>query len=163
MGTAFIPGFVLGATKGATVGGDLFRAENAHRLPTEKNGWYQYHKTKNYRAMISGLKAGTRYGAVCTGWWSLFMVTEELIDRSRARLFEERDDDRVPGQRDVASTVVAAMAVSGVYSWTNGLDYFAAAKVARTALRFSFAYGFLQDLVASFRGKPPAYIAWLGG
>ncbi|KAK5051468.1 hypothetical protein LTR84_003120 [Exophiala bonariae] len=161
MGTSFLSGFILGTTKGATTGGDLFRAENAHRLPTEKNGWYQYHKTKNYRAMMSGLKEGGRYGAVCTAWWSLFMVTEEVIDRSRARLFEDRDDDHVSGQRDAASTVFAAMTVSGVYSWTNGLDHFAAAKIARTALRFSLAYGLIQDLVASARGRPPAYIAWL--
>lgn len=161
MGTSFISGFALGTTKGATTGGDLFRAENAHRLPTEKNGWYQYHKTKNYRAMMSGLKEGGRYGAVCTAWWSLFMVTEEVIDRSRARLFEGGDDGRVSGQRDVASTVIAAMTVSNVYSWTNGLDHFATAKIARTALRFSLAYGLLQDLIASFRGRPPAYISWL--
>lgn len=161
MGTSFLSGFVLGTTKGATTGGDLFRAENAHRLPTEKNGWYQYHKTKNYRAMMSGLKEGGRYGAVCTAWWSLFMVTEEVIDRSRARLFEGRDDGRVSGQRDAANTVIAAMTVSNAYSWTNGLDHFATAKIARTALRFSLVYGLLQDVLASFRGRPPAYIAWL--
>ena len=161
MGAAFMPGFIIGATKGATAGGDLFRAENAHRLPTDKSGWYQYHKTKNYRSMMSGLKGGARYGAVCVGWWSVFMVTEEAIDRSRIRLFEDRDDSHVSTQRDVASTVMAAMAASGMYSWTNGLDHFSTAKVARTALRFSLAYGVVQDLIATFRGRPPAYIAWL--
>jgi len=111
--------------------------------------------------MLGGMREGVRFGSVCTGWATLFMFTEELIDQSRARLFARGDDDVATGQRDAASTVVAGLTVAGIYSWKRGFDHFATAGTARTALRISLAYGVVQDLASSIRGNPPAYISWL--
>ncbi|KIW70092.1 hypothetical protein PV04_02398 [Phialophora macrospora] len=158
---SFACGFSLGASQGATKGAYRYRAENAHRLPTTQTGWFLYQKSKNYHAMLGGIKEGAKFGSVCTGWATLFMVTEEMVDLSRARLFARGDDDVATGHRDFGSTVIAGMTVAGIYSWKRGLDHFAAAGIARSALRLSLAYGVIQDLAASLRGNPPAYISWL--
>lgn len=158
---SFACGFSLGASQGATKGAYRYRAENAHRLPTTQTGWFLYQKSKNYHAMLGGVREGVKFGSVCTGWATLFMVTEEMVDLSRGRLFARGDDDVALGQRDFGSTVIAGMTVAGMYSWKRGLDQFAAAGIARTALRLSFAYGVIQDLTATVRGNPPAYISWL--
>ena len=88
------------------------------------------------------------------------MCCEEIVDRSRGRLFAKGDDDVANGQRDAASTIVAAMSTAGIYSWKRGLDKFTAARTAKTALKYSLLYGIVQDLAASLRGNRPAYIDW---
>ncbi|KIX07887.1 uncharacterized protein Z518_02541 [Rhinocladiella mackenziei CBS 650.93] len=158
---SFACGFTLGASQGSQKGAYRYRAENAHRLPTTQTGWFLYQKSKNYHAMLGGIKEGCRFGSICLGWATLFMVTEEMVDLSRARLLARGDDDIVTGQRDAGSTVIAGMSLAGFYSWKRGLDHFAAARTAKVALKFSVMYGLIQDLTATIRGKPPAYIAWL--
>jgi hypothetical protein len=111
--------------------------------------------------MLGGIREGARFGSVCTGWATLFMVTEEMVDLSRARLLARGDDDIATGQRDFGSTVIAGMTLAGIYSWKRGLDHFAAASTASRALRVSLMYGLLQDLLASVRGNPPTYVSWI--
>ena len=158
---SFSCGFFLGASQGATKGAYRYRAENAHRLPTTQTGWFLYQKSKNYHSMLGGAKEGVRFGTVCTGWATAFMFTEEMVDLSRARLLARGDDDVATGQRDFGSTVIAGMTIAGIYSWKRGLDHFATAGIARRALKVSLAYGWVQDLAASVRGNPPAYVSWL--
>jgi len=157
--TSFVCGLSLGTAHGGSKAAYRFRAENAHRLPTTQSGWFLYQKSKNYHAMLGGIKEGVKFGSICTGWATLFLVTEEIVDQSRGRLFARGDDEVALGQRDTASTVVAAMSMAAVYSWKNGLDKFAAARTARIALKYSIIYGLLQDATASLRGDPPAYVS----
>lgn len=161
MTAAFFTGFATGSSHGSIKSGARFRAENAHRLPVTEKGWYLYHKSKNNHVMLGGIKEGVKFGSICTAWATLFMATEEVVDRSRARIFARKDDEVAMGQRDAASTVIAAMTVAGLYSWKQGFDRFAAAGTARHALRYSLAYGLAQDVVATLRGTPPGYIQWL--
>ena len=158
---SFAMGFGLGASQGATKYAYRYRAENAHRLPTTQTGWFLYQKSKNYHGMLGGIREGVRFGSICTGWAALFVATEEMVDRSRARLFARRDDEVASGQRDFGSTVIAGMTLAGIYSWKRGFDHFAAASTASRALRVSLMYGLVQDLLASVRGNPPAYVSWL--
>lgn len=158
---SFACGFSLGASHGATKSAFRYRAENAHRLPTTQTGWFLYQKSKNYHAMLGGAKEGVRFGSVCTAWATLFMITEEMVDQSRARLLARGDDDFATGQRDAGSTIIAGMTLAGTYSWKRGLDHFATARTAQSALKFSIAYGLVQDVAASLRGNPPAYVTWL--
>jgi hypothetical protein len=158
--SSFIVGFSLGAAHGGPIAAYRYRAENAHRLPTTQTGWYLYHKSKNYHSIVGGVKEGVKLGGVLGGWATVFMCCEEVVDRSRGRLFAKGDDDVAKGQRDAASTVVAAMSTAGIYSWKNGLDKYTAARTAKTALKYSLLYGIVQDLAASLRGNRPAYIDW---
>ena len=79
-------GFFLGAAHGGQISGLRFRAENAHRLPTSQVGWYLYHKSKNYHAMLGGIKEGLRMGCRIGGWTGVFFAIEEAVDRSRGAL-----------------------------------------------------------------------------
>ncbi|EXJ83515.1 hypothetical protein A1O1_07138 [Capronia coronata CBS 617.96] len=158
---SFACGFTLGSSQGATKGAYRYRAENAHRLPTTQTGWFLYQKSKNYHAMLAGVKEGGRFGAICMGWATLFMITEEMVDLSRTRLLARKGEDVATGQRDAGSTVIAGMTLAGFYSWKRGLDHFASARTARTAFKFSLAYGLIQDLMATVRGNPPAYVTWI--
>jgi hypothetical protein len=158
--SSFIVGFSLGAAHGGPIAAYRYRAENAHRLPTTQTGWYLYHKSKNYHSIVGGVKEGVKLGGVLCGWATVFMCCEEVVDRSRGRLFAKGDDDVANGQRDAASTVVAAMSTAGIYSWKNGLDKYTAARTVKTALKYSLLYGIVQDLAASLRGNRPAYIDW---
>ena len=158
---SFACGASIGVSTGALRSSYRYRAENAHRLPTTQTGWFLYQKSKNYHAMLGGIREGVRFGSICTGWATLFMATEEMVDLSRARLFARGDDDVATGQRDFGSTVIAGMTLAGIYSWKRGLDHFTAAGIASRALKVSLAYGLVQDLAASARGNPPAYVSWL--
>lgn len=161
MGVSFMGGASLGVANGSAVAADRYRAENAHRLPSNQNGWYLYHKSKNYHALLGGMKEGAKFGSILMGWAFMFMVTEEVVDQSRARIFAKRDDERAIGQRDAASTVISAMSVAGLYSWKQGFDQYAAARTARMALKYSLVFGLIQDALATLRGSRPAYIDWL--
>ena len=156
-----VVGFSLGAAHGGSIAAYRYRAENAHRLPTTQTGWYLYHKSKNYHSILGGVKEGVKLGGVLCGWATIFMCCEEIVDKSRERIFARGADDDAPGQRDAASTVVAAMSTAGIYSWKRGWDKFTAARTARMALKYSFIYGMIQDLAASLRGNRPAYIDWV--
>jgi len=159
--SSFVVGFSLGGAYGGPIAAYRYRAENAHRLPTTQAGWYLYHKSKNYHSIVGGAKEGVKLGGVLCGWATIFMCCEEVVDRSRGRIFAKADDDVAYGQRDTASTVVAAMSTAGIYSWKKGLDKFTAARMAKIALKYSLLYGMVQDLAASLRGNRPAYVDWV--
>ena len=102
-GSAFLAGMALGASHGTTKAAFQFRAENAHRFPTSSTGWYQYHKSKNYKAVLGGVKDGMKMGAKLGAGSLAFCLFEETVDNARDR-------------RDFLSTVTAGLAFSGVYS-----------------------------------------------
>jgi len=93
----------LGMSHGANMTGLRFRAENAHRLPTSQQGWFLYHKSKNYAVMLGGTKEARRMGSKLAVWTALFLVIEDLVDRSRRR-------------RDALSTICAGLTTAGAFS-----------------------------------------------
>lgn len=104
---AFITGMALGLSHGTTTAGLRFRAENSHRFPTTSTGWYLYHKTKNYHAMLGGIKEGMKMGFKISFWAGSFFLIEEAVDRLR-------------GTKDFLSTVVAGLSISGGFSaWST--------------------------------------------
>ena len=107
---AFASGMALGASHGSTKAAFRFRAENAHRFPTNPTGWYQYHKSKNYTSMIGGLKEGTKLGMKVGIGAVAFCIFEETVDHAR-------------GSRDFLSTVTAGLSFSGVYSLLGNISF----------------------------------------
>ena len=126
-----------------------YRAENAHRLPTSTTGWYLYHKTKNYHAIIGGVKDGIKMGLVIAGSAVLFLGIEDIVDQVRG------------GTKDVASTLVAGGTVSGLWSLLKTRDIFTASRMIKLGFKWSLAYGLAQDGMAWARGRPPGYIQWM--
>ncbi|GME22561.1 hypothetical protein GTA08_BOTSDO11616 [Neofusicoccum parvum] len=78
---AFLSGIALGMVHGSQSAGLRYRAENAHRLPKDATGWYLYHKSKNYNAMLGGVREGPRMAFKLSVWVSGFFMCEEAIDR----------------------------------------------------------------------------------
>ena len=104
---AFITGMALGLSHGSKTAGLRFRAENSHRFPTTSTGWYLYHKSKNYHAMLGGIKEGMKMGLKISFWTGAFFLIEEAVDRLR-------------GTKDFISTVVAGLSISGGFSaWST--------------------------------------------
>ncbi|OBT65038.1 hypothetical protein VE03_05253 [Pseudogymnoascus sp. 23342-1-I1] len=148
--TAFLAGLTLGGSHGFGTAGLRFRAENAHRLPRDPTGWYLYHKSKNYRMMLDGVREGFRMGGRVAVWTLLFLGTEEVWDGVR-------------GRRDVGSTVVASATVAGAFSLWHRFPIATAARTAKTGLAIGLAYGLAQDAVGAMRGRRPGYVDFVLG
>lgn len=109
---ALLSGVTLGMLHGSGAAALRYRAENAHRLPTDATGWYLYHKSKNYHAMRGGVREGARMGVKLCVWVSGFFMCEEAIDRARG--FGENT------RGDFGSTVVAGLGTAGAWSlWSK--------------------------------------------
>ncbi|KAI5288289.1 hypothetical protein KEM54_005324 [Ascosphaera aggregata] len=145
--TAISVGFILGASHGASMTALRYRAENAHRLPKSTLQWYQYHRSKNYRAAVGGLKEGTRLGLRLGLGVACFALFEETCDRARH------------GHKDFLSTVTAGLTFSGMYSLISRHDIYTTARAAKLGLKASLAYGLVQDVLATTKGNPPFYLA----
>lgn len=110
-----------------------YLAENAHRLPTKKGGWYFYHKRKNHvcymRGMESAFKNVARTNLLVVG--GLF-GTEALLDRAR-------------GQIDFFNTTMAAMAAGGLYGAVFKLTRIQTLNLMRQGMWLGLAGGLVQD------------------
>lgn len=96
-------GFSMGAFLGARQSGLQYLAENAHKLPTTVQGWYFYHKTKNYRMMLGGVKRGIRFAGKTGGLCLLYGSLEAALDDVR-------------GEADVVNSVTAGVATGSIFS-----------------------------------------------
>lgn len=104
---AFLGGMSLGLAYGTKTAGLRFRAENAHRLPSSSTGWYLYHKTKNYHIMFGGIKEGLKLGSKLAIGTGGFFIIEEVVDRLR-------------GEQDFRSTLIAGLTIAGGFSsWSE--------------------------------------------
>jgi hypothetical protein len=65
-------GGLIGVVRGGRKASLRFLAENAHRPPRTKQGWYFYFKTKNYKVMLGSVKGaaveGSKMGLVGLTW-----------------------------------------------------------------------------------------------
>lgn len=96
-------GFSIGSFLGGRQAGLQYLAENAHRLPTTVQGWYFYHKTKNYRMMLGGIKRGMQYAVRTGGLCLVYGAIEAGLDDIR-------------GEADVANSVVAGLTTGTLFS-----------------------------------------------
>ncbi|KAK3829173.1 MAG: hypothetical protein J3Q66DRAFT_257555, partial [Benniella sp.] len=96
-------GFVLGGIIGSRQSGMQYLAENAHRLPKNMEGWYFYHKRKNYRMMFGALRKGAVYSAKTGALVGLFEILEASADFYR-------------GGADMFNSMMAGIASGAVFS-----------------------------------------------
>ncbi|KAL2868010.1 uncharacterized protein BJX67DRAFT_73972 [Aspergillus lucknowensis] len=149
--SAFSAGMVIGSSYGSRTAAYRFRAENAHRFPTTSTGWFQYHKTKNYVAIVGGVKDGMKMGFKLGSGALAFCLFEETVDYARH------------DQRDFLSTVTAGLSFSGIYSLLARHDVYTAARTTKLGLKLSLAYGLLQDALESLKGNRPAFVDFILG
>lgn len=166
-------GFGLGLAHGANETGLRFRAENAHRLPTTQTGWYLYHKSKNYVAMLGGIKEGFRMAGRMGVWTLVFAGCEESVDRARfaaARFWTGRvrgveglgmNEEEVPevrASKDFISTVCAGLGTAGLFSAWNRFPLATAARTAKMGAKAGLAFGLMQDAASMMRGRHLGYV-----
>jgi hypothetical protein len=158
-------GGLLGLIHGANETGLRFRAENAHRLPTTQTGWYLYHKSKNYVAMLGGIKEGVRMAGRQAFWIGVFVGSEEGVDRARGAVsriwsgMRENDHGEVEGaSKDFVSTVFAGLGTAGLFSAWHRFPIPTAARLAKTGAKVGLAFGVLQDLTSMMRGRKLGYV-----
>jgi len=148
--SAFFVGSFLGLSHGASTAGLRFRAENAHRLPTSQKGWYFYHKSKNYHALLGGVREGAKMGLKTGIWVAGFVTMEEAVDQWRG----------AGKHRDFLSTVTAGLTTAGVFSLWNRFPIATAARTARTGLIIGLGYGLVQDAFSLLQGREVGYVGF---
>lgn len=158
-------GGLLGLIHGANETGLRFRAENAHRLPSTQTGWYLYHKSKNYVAMLGGIKEGVRMAARQAIWVGVFVGSEEGVDRARGAVsriwsgMRENDHGEVEGaSKDFVSTVFAGLGTAGLFSAWHRFPIPTAARLAKTGAKAGLAFGLVQDVTSMMRGRKLGYV-----
>jgi hypothetical protein len=148
--SAFAVGAVLGVSHGAKKEGLRFRAENAHRLPTSQKGWYFYHKSKNYNAMLGGVKEGMRMGLRTSLWVIGFIWLEAAADHNRG----------YGGQQDFLSTTTAGVATAALWSAWHRFPAATTVRTGKLGLKIGLGFGLMQDLLGGARGRELAYVEY---
>ncbi|GAA5815387.1 hypothetical protein MFLAVUS_008895 [Mucor flavus] len=138
-------GFSIGAFLGGQQSGLQYLAENAHKLPTTVQGWYFYHKTKNYRMMLGGVKRGIRFAGKTGGLCLLYGSLEAAIDDIR-------------GEADVMNSVTAGVATGTLFSTFTKLTRGSFRYSVLFGAMFGLAAGGLSDLHRYASGDPPTYV-----
>lgn len=141
-GLTSVTTFLLGALQGGKLSGYQFLAENAHRLPRTHQGWYFYHKTKNYRVMYGGLRHGFRYAGRTAGWTLLFGALEAGIDAVRG-----------PEYVDFLSPAAAAATTGALFARRNRFSRQLTKRTVGLALGVGAVAGLLQDFLTAAQGK----------
>lgn len=166
--SSFLCGFTLGVSHAGHMAGMRFRAENAHRLPETRPGWYLYHKSKNYYKIKEAAPVGIRKGFFVSAWTSIFLIIEESLDIFRGTWYAGRTLNEMEGvdeldiktmekciqrNRDFKSSAIAGMVTGGVWSAWNTFPMVTAARTIRMGLFVGLAYGLGQDAMMWARNK----------
>lgn len=141
-------GFLTGFFAGASTSSLRYLAENAHRMPRTKGGWYFYHKRKNYVLAKDGMVAGIKKGFKLSTFAMMYFGIEAYLDHAR-------------GVIDFGNTVISSGIVGIGYGLTLGLGRRQALKSAKAFLIFGTVTGILQDVMRSMRGNHVWYLDWM--
>jgi hypothetical protein len=137
-------GFFRGLFRGASRAGLQFRAENAHRQPKTQNGWYYYHRAKNYKMVLAAFRSGTWNALQLGGLVGVYTGTEAGIDFLRAS----------PMYHDFLSSMASGVTTAAVASLSWRLNRHAFLRNVRWGALAGASIGLAQDLAAySFRGQ----------
>lgn len=137
--------FTLGSILGAKKSGLRFLAENAHRLPRTIEGWYFYHKTKNYHVMLGGIKMGLKYAFRTSFWVTTYICIEAAIDRIR-------------GCIDAANTMFASLFSGLMFCYFNKLSYTTTLRIFYLTGSLGLVSGILQDILRYRNGQYVWYL-----
>ncbi|CAO3663772.1 unnamed protein product [Umbelopsis ramanniana] len=143
-------GFTIGSYLGGKQTAYQYLAENAHKLPTTVRGWYFYHKTKNYKVMLGGIKRGVRMGiptaAICLAYGGM----EAALDDARK-------------EADMFNSITAGMGTGVLFSAMTKLSRSSLKRTILVGLYCGIVTGGLNDLHRVVSGDTPSYVNWLKG
>ncbi|KAF9426645.1 hypothetical protein BGZ76_002667 [Entomortierella beljakovae] len=122
-----------------------YLAENAHRLPKDMEGWYFYHKRKNYRMALGALKKGSVFSLKAAGLVGLFEVLEASADFFR-------------GGADLLNSTFAGTASGALFSVASKLPKQSSKQTILLGAGYGLVSGALQDLSSCLKGRPTWYL-----
>lgn len=132
-------GCLQGLTSGYKQGSLQFFAENAHRLPNSKNGWFFYHRQKSYYCFQKAFKASLRRGfKISAGVTSIFAVEAYL--------------DYVRGMCDFANTFMALTFGGWCLSNYYGMTSIQSRSMILRGAKLGLFLGLAQDIVTQLNG-----------
>lgn len=137
----FLSGFYSGYKRSAL----RFLAENSHRMPKTVQGWYYYHKNKNYHVLSGGMAEGFKYSATMTVCGAAFFGLEAYLDHAR-------------GTIDFFNTLAATLAAGSVYSVWYRLSRQQALNTLKRGAVAGLALGLAQDGLRYVRGNNLWYL-----
>lgn len=137
----FLSGFYSGYKRSAL----RFLAENSHRMPKTVQGWYYYHKNKNYHVLSGGMATGFKYSAIMTGCGIAFFGLEAYLDHAR-------------GTIDFFNTLSAAVAAGSVYSIFYRLSRRQVINTVKRGAVAGLVLGLAQDGLRYVRGNDLWYL-----
>ncbi|KAI9172925.1 hypothetical protein H9P43_007056 [Blastocladiella emersonii ATCC 22665] len=137
-------GFLLGGAIGSRSAGLQFLAEHAHQLPVTVQGWYFYHKTKNYRMAWGGFRRGLREAGRLGSVVATFAAVETAVDLARET-------------EDAASSVVAGIFTAAAFAAVNRLPIASAKRTLVYGAATGALVGGIQALAARALGQPVKY------
>jgi hypothetical protein len=80
-----LTGFTIGSLIRGRQTGLRFTAENWHRKPSTKRGWYLYHRNKNYNIAWGAFKGGFGHAVKFGGFLGAFFAGDICLDILRRR------------------------------------------------------------------------------
>ncbi|KAK5712822.1 hypothetical protein LTR15_011815 [Elasticomyces elasticus] len=147
---AALSGSVLGLSQGGLEAGLRFQAENTHRQPTTKTGWYLYHKSKNYHTALGGVKEAFKMAGKLALW---------VVRMARSfRTTVAEDDKLVEGSRDFLSTTLAGLGTAGLFSAWNRFPAATAVRTMKMGAKVGLLFGVAEDAVGLMRGRRVGYV-----
>ncbi|AOA62292.1 Hypothetical protein PP7435_CHR2-0547 [Komagataella phaffii CBS 7435] len=125
-------GGVSGMMYGYQLGGLKYLAMNAHRMPTDRNGWFYYHKRKNFVCLkdsfVTGFRQAAKVGLLVGTLFSL----EAYFDYAR-------------GTIDFANTMMATTISGWIYANAYQLSSYQAKSLVKRGAGVGLLLGLLQD------------------
>ncbi|KAJ1678985.1 hypothetical protein EV182_002962 [Spiromyces aspiralis] len=138
-------GFLVGAYLGGRQSAFQYLAERAHRLPTTVQGWYYYHKWKNYRVAIGAFKRGSYYAARISSVCIAYEGLEMIADYSQSEV-------------NALSSFIAGTGTGVLASLWARLPRSSAKRAITSGALVGCAIGLTQDLAHWQQGRPPRYL-----
>ncbi|EMR09095.1 hypothetical protein PNEG_02441 [Pneumocystis murina B123] len=137
--------FTLGSIVGGKKSGLRFLVENAHRLPQTVQGWYFYHKTKNYYVMLGGIKVGLKYAFRTSLWVNIYLGMEYILDYVRKCI-------------DAGNTVLASVLSGLIFSYVHQFSYTMTLRIFYLTSSLGLINGVLQDILRYRNGQYVWYL-----
>ncbi|PVU97991.1 hypothetical protein BB559_001823 [Furculomyces boomerangus] len=124
-----------------------YLAEKSHNLPTTVEGWYYYHKWKNYRVIMGAVKKATYYGVRIGAVTAMYQIIEATLDRYAF------------GYTCVASSVVSGSISSLTCAIIARLPKSSFKRLIKMGTFGGLCIGVMQDGVNWYETKePPPYL-----
>ncbi|KAJ3128368.1 hypothetical protein HK098_004615 [Nowakowskiella sp. JEL0407] len=139
-----VSGFMAGCYLDGSKRSLQFLAENAHRLPKTVQGWYFYHKYKNYEVVDAAFRGGLRQSVKFGGMSMLFCSIEQILET-------------VTGRESFLNTTGAGIISALLFSRANDLSLQYTKYAVRYGIIGTAAMGLIGDSYGFFTGYSLKY------